>query len=283
MLTQAEQNLLRQLHSKAKNFDSFESYFEHADAPIVSPVGGSQKSDTSVMASKGNPAFTAQFDTQIFLNYYTLTGGAYTKIAPSALDASLKTKLPVFLFGHADFSAGFTKMKAQYPVVGWAYGIPGVVGKDYFTPYGFDATVNADLQSGDMVLPFTSAAPGTGTTTLALVVVRCTQVAYAALLQSISSDRFVMNMIRYVLPDLTQLAQYSQQLGVYYQSLFGKFDSDTLSPNSYKKPEQLQNGIIDIPLKRGIAKQDCLASYVIYTNVETDLSFFVYSVDKVTN
>jgi hypothetical protein len=283
MLNRAEQELMQKLRKKSANFDSFESYFEHADAPIVASLSGDQKSQTSVMESKGNPAFTAQFDTQIFIKYYTLNGGVYTPIAPAALNPALKNKLPVFLFGNADYAAGFTKMKAQYPLVNWVYGTPGTFGRDYFTPYAFDANVLADLQGGDMVMPFTSPLPGAGTTTLALVIVRCTQVAYASLLESISSDRFVMNMIRYVLPDLTQLAQYSQQLGVYYQSLFGKFDSDTLSPNSYKKPEQLQNGIIDIPLKRGIAKQDCLASYLIYTNVETDLSFFVYSVDKVTN
>lgn len=280
-LSLAEQQLLKKLRAKSSNFDSFDAFFEHADAPIVSPNQGN--TGTELLASKGNPAFTAQFDTQIFLKYYTLTGGAYTNIPAASLNAALKNKLPVFLFGHADFAAGYTKMQAQYPLVGWNYGIPGVYGKDYFTPYGFDATVAADLQLGDLVIPYTSALPGTGTTTLALVIVRCTQVAYGALLQSISSDRFVMNMIRYVLPDLTQLAQYSQQVGVYYQSLFGKFDSDTLSPNSYKLPSQLQNGIIDIPLKRGIAKQDALATYVNYTCVEIDLSFFVYSVDKVTN
>jgi hypothetical protein len=279
-LTRSELELQRKLMGGASNFDM---YFEHADAPMVPSFTGSQKSETSVMASKGNPAFSAQFDTQIFLKYYTLTGGTYTNIAAASLNAALKNKLPVFLFGHADFASGFSKMQQSYPLVNWTYGIPGIVGRSYFTPLAFDATVNADLQNGDLVFPFTSALPGTGTTTLALVIVRCTQVAYGSLLESISSDRFVMNMIRYVLPDTTQTAQYSQQLGVYYQSLFGKFDSDTLSPNSYKKPEQLQNGIIDIPLKRGIAKQDALATYINYTCVEIDLSFFVYSVDKLTN
>jgi hypothetical protein len=281
MLTNKEQRLMRQLEAGTSNFESH--FRHHADGPIVPSMSGDQKSATSVMESKGNPSFSAQFDCQVFLQYYTLTGGAYTQIAAAGLNAALKNKLPVFLFGHADFSAGFAKMQQQYPVVNWAYSIPGIYGKDEFVSLALDANVKANLQLGDLVIPFTSALPGAGTTTLALVVVRCTQVAYGALLQSISSDMFVMNMIRYVLPDLTQLAQYSQQLGVYYQSLFGKFDSDTLSPNSYKKPEQLQNGIIDIPLKRGIAKQDALASYIIFSNVETDLSFFVYSVDKLTN
>lgn len=275
-LTRAEQELKNRLETKSRNF---ESYFNHADAPVVA----SQSSETEVLASKGNPAFSAQFDLQIFVQYYTLTGGAYTQILPAALNAGLKNKLPVFLFGNADYAAGYAKMMQSYPLVGWSYGIPGIYGKDYFTPYAFDATVKGNLENGDLVFPFTSALPGAGTTTLALVVVRCSQVAYGALLNSISSDRFVMNMIRYVLPDNTQQAQYQQKLGIYYQSLFGKFDSDSLSPNSYKKPEQMQTNIVDIPLKRGIAKQDIIASYIIYTNVETDLSIFVYSVDKLTN
>jgi hypothetical protein len=276
-LTYAEKQLLAKLQGGT---NSFESYFEHADAPIVQ---SQPQSSSELLASKGNPAFSAQFDLQILAKYFTLTAGAYTEITPVSLDPSLKNKLPFFLFGNADFLAGFAKMKQNYPVTNWVYGIPGIYGKDYFTPYAFDATVKADLQDGDLVFPFTSAAPGAGTTTLALMIVRCSQVAYGALLNSISSDRFVMNMIRYTLPDLSQLAQYQQKVGIYYQSLFGKFDSDSLSPNSYKKPEQLQNGIIDIPLKRGIAKQDVIASYNIYTNVEIDLSIFVYSVDKLTN
>ncbi len=276
MLTNKEKQLYSSLRNKS---NSFEGNRMHADAPIVmSNPGGTAVAPLT----GGTPPFQAQFDTQVFLQYYTLTGGAYTKIAPAALDASLQNKLPVFLFGHADFAAGYAKMMQNYPISGWVYGFPGVYGKDYFTPYAFTATVTANLINGDVVLPFTSPAPGGGTTTLALVVIRCTQVAYASLLESISSDRFSMNMLRYVLPDLTQLAQYAQQIGVYYQSLFGKFDSDSLSPISFKNPMQQQNGIIDIGLAKGFGKEDILATYIIYTNVETDLSFFVNAVNKLS-
>jgi hypothetical protein len=281
-LSAQEKSLMNQLRAKSS---SFESYFEHADAPAVPSSSGPVGSSSEVLQSKGNPVFTAQFDVQVFLKYFTVVTatGVFTEVAAADLNAALKNKLPAFLFGNADFAAGFAKMQASYPLTGWVYGIPGIYGKDLFTYLAFDTTVTAYLQKGDLVIPYTSALPGAGTTTVGLVIIRCTQVAYGALLNSISSDRFVMNMIRYVLPDLTQLAQYSQQVGIYYQSLFGKFDSDTLSPNSYKKPEQLQNGIIDIPLKRGIAKQDSIATYINYTCTEIDLSFFVYSVDKLTN
>src|SRR5208282_2732102 len=165
MLTKDEAALYSKLKNKSKNFENFDGYFEHADAPAVPSSSGSK---TTLVSGGGQPAFSAQFDLQIFLKYFTLTGGVYTPVAPADLNAALQNKLPAFLFGHADFAAGFAKMQQTYPVSGWVYGIPGIVGKDLFTPYAFDANVNAVLDLGDMIIPFTSALPGAGTTTLAL-------------------------------------------------------------------------------------------------------------------
>jgi hypothetical protein len=269
------------LSGKLRGANNFQGYFEHADQ---TPPVQSGQSATGLAQSARNPNFSAQFDVQVHQYYFGLTAGVYTLLTPAQLSAGLQNKLPVFLFGHADYAAGFAKLQQSYPLVGgWVYGLPGVVGKDAFTPYAFDANVKGLLQNGDMVVPFTAALSSNGSTsTLGIVVVRCTQVAYGSLLESISSDRFAMNMIRYVLPDVTQLNQYSQQIGIFYQSLFGKFNSDTVSPNSFKNPEQMQTNIIDIPLERGIAKQDALAFYNIYTNQEIDLSFFVFATSKVT-
>jgi len=279
--TNADRMLLQRLN---ENVDSFDSYFDDsADEPIVAPSGmpaGNAGLNAQLGRAKGNPSFSAQFDVQILPKYFTLNGGAYTAIAASALNAALKNQLPFFLFGNSDFASGFTKLKSVFTLNTWVYGTPGIYGKDLFTPYAFDATVTGVLQNGDLLIPFTSALPGAGTTTLALIVVRCTQVAYGTLLASLSSDRFLMNMIRYVIPDTTKITQYSNNVGVFKQSLFGKFDSDYVSPNSYKKPEQLQNGIVDIPIKKGIDKNIAVASYANYDVGEIDLSIFVYSVKK---
>ncbi|MFA7302014.1 MAG: hypothetical protein WC069_06910, partial [Candidatus Shapirobacteria bacterium] len=148
--------------------------------------------------------------------------------------------------------------------------------------YAFTATITANLQLGDLVIPFTSALPGAGTTTLGLAIVRCSQVAYGTLLDALNSDRFVMNMIRYNIPDTTKVTQYNNNIGLFTLSLFGKADADYVSPNSYKKPEQFQNGFIDLPLKYGVAKQKSIGMYVNYDCDVITWSIFVWTVRKVT-
>lgn len=275
----AEQKLLRALET---NVDAFETYFE--DESADAPVGSKMPSDTKLAKVKGNPAFSAQFDVTAYVKFYTLTGGAYTGIAASALNAALQNSLPMFLFGFNDYLSGFYNLKKLYPVnSNWTYGRPGIYGKD-FLDGSFDSTVLADLVQGDLVLPFTSALPGAGTTTLGLVIIRCPQVAYGTLLQSLASDRFVMNMIRYVVPDETaaSLAQYANNIGIHKLSLFGKNNNDFTSPNSFKKPEQQQKNLIDIPLKDGIDKMKSLATYINYDVASITWSTFVWSVRRLT-
>lgn len=276
-MTPAEKALLNELRAGANSFDS---YFEDesADAPPVSVSPSSGK----LAAVKGNPTFSAQFDVSVLLKFFTVTAGVYASILPAALNAALKNQLPFYLFGNSDFASGYKALRAAFPLTSWVHGRPGVYGKDDFSELAFDATVTSTLVQGDLVIPFTSSLPGAGTTTVGLVVVRCTQVAYGTLLDALNSDRFVMNMIRYVIPDLTKLSQYSNNVYMFNQSLFGKMNSDFLSPNSFKKPEQFQNGLIDIPLKKGIDKQTALGSYINYDCTELTWSIFVWSVRKVT-
>lgn len=276
-MTSAEQQMLKALQT---NVDSFDSYWEDesADAPVISKKPGGVKMGTT----KGNPSFAAQFDVTTYLKFFTLTGGAYTLIAASALSATLKTKLPMFLFSYNDYKAGYAKLIQTFPVTVWSYSIPFIYGKDEISSLALDSTVTAELQAGDLVIPFTSSLPGAGTTTLGLVIVRCTQVAFGTLLESLASDRFVLNQIRYVVPDetATSLAQYAQNIGMFKQSLFGKFDSDYVSPNSNKVPEQQQKNLIDIPLKIPVDKQRGLATYINYDVSYISWSIFVWAVRK---
>lgn len=278
-MTEAQQKLLQALNS---NVDAFDSYFEDesADAPVVSKLPDAPK----MAKMRGNPAFSAQFDITVYKKYFTLNSGTYTEIAASALNAALKNALPFFLFGFNDYLAGFSNLKKIYPVnSNWTLGRPGIYGKD-FLDGSYDSTVTAYLQQGDLVIPFTSALPGSGTTTTALVIVRCNQVAYGTLLQSLASDRFVLNNIRYVVADetATNLAQYANNIGIHKLSLFGKNDNDFTSPNSFKVPEQQQKNLIDVPLKLGIGKEQSLASYTNFAVTEITWSTFVWTVRKLS-
>jgi hypothetical protein len=277
-MTRAEMALGQQL---SEGVDSLEQYFNNADAP---PVISQRPAGAKLAAVKGNPQFSAQFDISFALRFFTVVTatGVYTQIAPAALNVALQTQLPVFVFGNSDFASGFANIRRAFPLNTWVYGRPGIWGKDDFSEFAFDATVTSTLMLGDLVIPYTSALPGAGTTTVGLAIVRCSQVAYGTLLDALNSDRFVMNMIRYNLPDTTQVAQYNNNIGIFNLSLFGKFNQDFVSPNSYKKPEQFQNGFIDVPLKMGIAKQDSLGMYVNYTCVDITWSVFVWTVRKLT-
>lgn len=266
-------------------FDSRVNSFErsHADAPVaVNPAA------TQLAATRGNPGFAAQFDVEFLLKYFTVVTatGVATVQTPAqivAAEASLATKLSAFLYGNSDYASGFKRLQQAFPLNGgWIYGTPGIFGKDLFRVNGFffDATIEGLLQRGDLVMPFYFV--DGANTLLGLSIIRCSQVGYGTLLDSLNSDRFIMNMIRYIMSDTSAvgLAQYNNNIFIMKQSLFGKFDSDFVSPQSFKMPEQFQPGIIDVPIKKGIDKQVALGTYINYNVENTQWSLFVEYVEK---
>lgn len=278
-MTRAEQQLFQKFMNRANSYER-----SNADGPgqVVNPAA------TVLGAQKGNPAFVAQFDIQFLLQYFTIVDatGVWTASNAAAIVGAvpaLGTKLPAFLFGNSDFSSGFAKLRQQFPLNGgWVYSTPFIYGKDEVTVNGhaLDASAIAGLQLGDLVIPVYY--DGGATTYVGFTVVRCTQVGYGALLDALNSDRFAINMIRYILADTTAigLAQYNNNINIVKMSLFGKSENDFVSPNSMKMPEQMQNGIIDIPLEKGVDKQVALATMINYDVVVVQWSVFVNLIDK---
>lgn len=273
------------LNSRA---NSYERGRNNADAPIVNPAA------TQLAHVNGNPGFAAQFDVQFLLKYFTMVDatGVFTASTAAAVAAAvpaLATQLAAFLYGNSDFAAGFKRLQQAFPLSGgWVYGDPGIYGRDSIQIptataglLGFiDANVKATLQKGDLLIPCYY--DGGATTYVCFVVVRCTQVGYGTLLDSLNSDLFTQNLVRYIMSDTTAvgLAQYNNNIFIMRQSLFGKFDSDFVSPNSFKMPEQFQAGIIDVPIKKGVDKQVALGTYINYDVVTTQWSLFVEYVQK---
>lgn len=276
-MTRLRNNEVELLEMLDKNVSAFDY---NAD-DIIAP-GMPQQNKLSLGATKNNPNFTAQFDLLIRILYFTESGGSYTSIAPAALNAALQNTLPVFLFGNSDFAGGFKNAQGNFPLSGWSYtnNHPFIFGRDSAEcSFGaLDATATANLQVGDLVIPVT--ASPSGTDTLALIVVRCPQVAYGKLLDAINSDVFWINNIRYIISDSTQYAQFDNSIKILTQSLFGLAKQNDVSPNAYKVPEQFQNGIIDIPVQKGIDKNQLFGMYVNYTAVSLQWSVFVRQVDK---
>ncbi len=273
-MKQSERELLAAL-SDANNFeDAFEA--DMADAPLVSPTSKGVGAELANL--RGNPRFSAQFDISVDITYYDVTGAAV--LTPAALLAAaptLATQLAFPVFGNSDFSGGFKLWQERYPLSLWilSNANSGIVGINGATvPTGSIAVTSGDL----LVTWLATVAANDYQATLR---VRCRQVAYGTLLGSISSDRFVVNNIRYLIADATKVAQYDNQIGLLRQTLFGKVSNDFVSPASFKRPEQFQINVVDIPLRKGIDKETILASYVNYDAVALTWSIFVMRINKV--
>lgn len=266
-----ERHLLKQLRRRTNSVEGVNG------AALAVQTGGG---DRNFKLSQGayQPPFTAQVQFNLQILYFTESSGVYTQILPAALDATLKTKLPFFLFGQADFQAGYSVLQQNFPVSVWNYGDPFVYGKDVArTEFSeLDATVKALLQKGDVVQPFTAVVTGP-TNTVALVVMRCTDVPYATLLESTSSNLFKINMVRITLADsqATNLAQLRNPINVGTETMFGRFTKDTINPNSFKNPEQNQANIVDVLARIDIYKEKAIAQYINYDVAPFEWNIFI--------
>ncbi len=276
-----DRQLLQHLYG---GVDAFERNNADGDMPMSSVGAGTQ-----ISSMKGNPSFDAQFDLQILIKYFTVSSGAFTlRTAAYMLSnaATLATTLAFFLFGQSDFAGGFKKLQSQFPLTLWSYGSPFVYGKDNPWVYSnsvvvdMDSTAIAQLQAGDLVIPYTATVSAVNY--VALVIIRCTNVAYGTLLASTNSDSFILNRIRYIQNDTSAagLLQFNNAIYWFKQSLFGKFDQDSITPNSQKPPDQYQAGIIDVPITKSITKEIAFASYINYDAVSIQWSIFVKTVNK---
>jgi hypothetical protein len=260
-----------------RRLNSFEREFNTAD-----PTGRSRNpSAISIAPQPGGDFFVDQFTVSVLTYYFTVVTGTYTNVAASAIAASLKTKLAAFIFGHSDFAAGFAKAQSLLPVNIWSYEAPQVykgVGSVSTSLGTLDSNARAFLLLGDVIQPFTASTAGPVYTT-ALVVMRLQNGFYSNMLDSLASDLFSINKLRYQLADNTLVSQFSNPIQLINQSLFGAAKTDNVTPTSYKQPQQFQAGIIDIGISQEFNKAIGWGIYTNYNCVEYQLDFFV---DKTT-
>jgi hypothetical protein len=245
-------------------------------------------SQTVLQPGMANPDYDAEFDINIITKYFTVSAGAYTLrtaayILANAAVLATTAALAFFLFGQTDFWGGYKKIKSQFALAVWTYNNPFIYGPGSYPATAFgvlDATALAQLQLGDIVLPFSSVQGGVNYT--AIVILRCTNVAHGTLLAAISSDTFIVNRIRYIQNDTSAagLSQYGNAIYWFRQSLFGRFDQDSITPNSQKPPYQYQNGIIDVGLTKTITKEIAFGCALNYDAVDLQWSVFVKQVNK---
>jgi hypothetical protein len=105
--------------------------------------------------------------------------------------------------------------------------------------------------------------------------------SYPALLEALASDVFSVSNLRQSISPATSTSQFSTNLAVVSKSIFGKSSTNQLNVDSYKKPEQFQSGIIDIPLSANIDKETAFVGALIQTaGIAVTNSFTVTRIKK---
>lgn len=275
----AQRMLLRKLRQNANhaNGDGAAVLEEVATIPVVS-----DRKLVTVGQGLYNPPFKAQIQVNILKYYFSYTGGVFTPVLPAAVPAPLQLALPVFIFSNSDYSSGFSKLRGQYPLSGWSYAAPFIFGA---TPWPgtalsgiFDANVTNLLRGGDLVLPFTGSSGGTNY--VALAIVRTSDVPYGTLLDATNSNTFNINLLRYNVTAGQEL-QFANAILCADETMFGKFTSDPVNPESYKNPEQDQDNIIDIDIKFDVNKQRGLSTLVNYNVESMRWNLFISNATKI--
>lgn len=247
--------------------------FGASDNLEIAPGETTNKSVGASLANVvGNPQFKAQFDITVKKIFTDLNGS--TANVENNLPTEYKIALPFAIFGQSDSRGGYSSFLKQCSNIGkWIFVGYGIIGTNVASSIVGSTYLG---NTGDMVFKYR-----TGNSQFnCYIVVQCKQVSYGTLLAATTSDVFTINSIRYKTQS-NVLEQFANQIILIKQSLFGNTNNDEVSPLSYKKPEQFQEDIVDIPIIRDIFKETMFASYMEYACKEITWSIFVKSAVKV--
>lgn len=289
-MTEAERVLARSL-AGADNLE----LNPNLDASVSKGIGA------ALSQIMGNPPFKAEINVNISVKYYShLAAPLPVEVAAAALPVAQKTQYPVYFFGQSDKASAYRKARQLVNSPAWnttdmavidggntqgqpIYPDPAAGGS--IIPYALGSVVNNLLLPGDILLAIPMAgfvAAAAATTIVAEVLIRCSNVGYGTLIDSLSSDLITLNMIRYRV-DAAQTAQLANQIEAIYQSLFGKAATDTIDPNAFITGGTYNPNIADIPVTVPIDKNLVLATLVNYDVVSFSWTITVARIDPLTN
>lgn len=289
-MTEAERVLARSL-SGADNLE----LNPNLDASVSKGIGA------ALSQIMGNPPFKAEINVNVSVKYYSqAVPGIPVEVAAAALPAAQKTNYPVYFFGQSDKASHYRKARQLVNSVAWNTGDMSVIdggnlqGSPIYPdpaaggeilPYALGSLTNNLLLPGDVLLaiPMQLFVQGVAATTIvAEVLIRCSNVGYGTLIDSLSSDLITLNMIRYTV-DAAQTAQLANQIEAIYQSLFGKASTDTIDPNAFITGGTFNPNISDIPVTIPIDKNLVLATLANYDVVSFSWTLTVARIDPLTN
>lgn len=198
-------------------------------------------------------------------NDYTLkdaaqSGFAQFNIKVERIGANIASPLDVAIFGYLYFIEGYTGVISQ-TLSGLSSGINGTATADNSTLDNLEALVLTydNGAATDDVVKITSSSAA----------------SYPAFLGATVSDVFACAGIRQNVPTAQAQLQQSEELVIKRESIFGKEESNRISPSAFVNPDQNQSGIVDIPLRFNIDKTTVIKTRMIEAEFTMTLSFFV--------
>ena len=264
-------NAERQAREMLNQLDSFDEDYDMDS--VAKRTMGKLPSVARVGKIAGNPTFKAQFNLNISVFYYNQTAG--TLVLPSALPASLKVSNPVYLFGNIDKGSFYKNSENKLPISSaWTSSATSWTVKNTDSVFPFAP----QAKKGDLFQSITATVAAVDY--VCTVVVHCPQTPYGSFLEAISSDTFIINMVRYKV-EKTNTDQFQNQLHILKLSLFGKVEHDTIDPNTYITSGTFQENISDIPLQLKVDKNLVLGTYVNYDCTNIQLIFTVLTANKI--
>lgn len=106
--------------------------------------------------------------------------------------------------------------------------------------------------------------------------VSCNEVPYPYFVESLGTNDFSLSKMRLSLSDKTQLSQFNNPLVIAEKSMFGKSNSDGITPTQFNDPKNFKDGIIDIDGSFEFDKNKALITKMIgVLGLEVTLSAFV--------
>lgn len=223
-VTKTLDQLLQQWQHEGENMDSFEA--DHLNAQLMSK-GITPVASRAALVTLGNPAqiapntksIKAQFDIRILRN-----------------SANIADSLEVGIFGDIHFSGGY--IGTVFPTIGGTVTVTGG------TNVGLPDRVR-----------FTHV-NGVNTDTVDIF---CNQIPYPTFLTSMSNAMFKLSNIRYSLSNAAQTVQFSEPFEFRTKSMYGKGETNPITVLAFKKPEQFQAGIVDLPINADMSREDLVA------------------------
>jgi hypothetical protein len=225
---------LDQVAFEASNFENF----ENAEKMVISRVGRQQAPRvlSKMMAIKAQQQAQSPEPKSKSGVGENFIGTANFSVTITRVTDNIPQDLPVPLFGVVALEERYANFLSG--LLGGGTVLTSVnIGKDATNPL-------------KAVFTFTNA----GLAKVDTVELVCSSTSYASLLRATMTDVFQVLKIRYTISDITKLAQYNKQLVLATKSLFGKVQSDSLTPDTYRIPSQMQDGIVDINAQISIDK-----------------------------